>query len=43
MRKPTYTIRVSKELKEKLDEIKGKDCSHNKFIAMLLEFFLTKK
>lgn len=43
MRKPTKTIRISSELKDKLDETKGKNLSHNKFIAYLLEFFLTKK
>ena len=41
MRKKTYTLRVSKETKEKLDRVRGK-VSYNKFVAYLVEFFLTK-
>lgn len=42
MRKKTYTLRVSKETKEKVDGIRGK-VSYNKFIAHLVDFYLTKK
>lgn len=43
MKTKTTTIRIDEELREKLEQAKGEDLSHNKFIAYLLEFFLTKK
>ena len=42
-KKETTTIRITKELKEDLEEIKGNNLSHEKFIRHLLEVFLGKK
>ena len=43
VKQKTTTIRISEETKESLDETKGKELSYDKFVAYLLEFFLTKK
>jgi len=42
MKKESTTIRVSKETKKKIEEVKGK-VSFKKFLAYLVDFFLTKK
>ena len=41
--KETTTIRISKDLKKRLDEIKGDEISQDKWITHLLDFFLNKK
>lgn len=40
--KETTTIRINREVKKRLDEIRGK-VSYNKFIDYLIDFFMTKK
>ena len=42
MKKKTTTIRITEELKQDLEKIKGKSLSHEKFIRHLLEAFLSK-
>jgi len=41
MKEPTTTIRISKKVKKKLDNVKGK-ASCNKFIDYLIDYFLGK-
>lgn len=41
MKEKTTTIRISKKVKKKLDEVKG-TASCNKFIDYLVDFFLGK-
>lgn len=42
MRKKTFTIRITPETKKKFDGVRG-EASSDKFLAYLIEFFLTKK
>ena len=39
MREPTTTIRISKKVKKKFDDIKGK-VSYTRFIDYLLDYFM---
>jgi len=39
----TTTIRIKKETKNELMELKGQNLSYDKMIKYLMDFFLTKK
>ncbi len=40
MKEETTTIRITREVKKKLDDCKGDECTCDKFIDYLIDYFL---